>query len=215
KKFGAVMGMLRKAVGDRIDIMVDFHGRTWPAVAIEYIHAIADYRPFFVEEPVPPENIDALAEVRRAVHVPIATGERLVTRHQFREVFEKQAAHVIQPDLCHCGGLLEAKKIAAMAEAYYIGEAPHNLLGPVANEAALHFAHYIADFLIQEDILTDVPWRWEVVESSLRTENGYWLPTDEPGLGIRVNENAAAQHPFEQEKLASQVYSSDGAVLDW
>jgi len=215
KKFGAVMGMLRKAVGDRIDIMVDFHGRTWPAVAIEYIHAIADYRPFFVEEPVPPENIDALAEVRRAVHVPIATGERLVTRHQFREVFEKQAAHVIQPDLCHCGGLLEAKKIAAMAEAYYIGVAPHNPLGPVANAAALHFALSTPNFLIQEDMLTDVPWRWEVVESSLRTENGYWLPTDEPGLGIRVNENAAAQHPFEQEKLASQVYSSDGAVLDW
>jgi galactonate dehydratase len=215
KKFGAVMGMLRKAVGDRIDIMVDFHGRTWPAVAIEYINAIADYRPFFVEEPVPPENVDALAEVRRAVRVPIATGERLVTRHQFREVFEKQAAHVIQPDLCHCGGLLEAKKIAAMAEAYYMGVAPHNPLGPVANAAALHFALSTPNFLIQEDMLTDVPWRWEVVESSLRTENGYWLPTDEPGLGIRVNENAAAQHPFEQEKLASQVYSSDGAVLDW
>ena len=159
KKFGAVMAMLRKAVGDRIDIMVDFHGRTWPAVAIEYINAIAEYRPFFVEEPVPPENIDALAEVRRAVRVPIATGERLVTRHQFREVFEKQAAHVVQPDLCHCGGLLEARKIAAMAETYYVGVAPHNPLGPVANAAALHFALSTPNFLIQEDMLTDVPWR--------------------------------------------------------
>ena len=215
KKFAAVMGLLRDAVGDRVDIMIDFHGRTYPAVAIEYINAVAEYRPYFCEEPVPPENIDALAQVRQAVHVPIATGERLVTRHQFREVLEKQAAHVIQPDLCHCGGLLEAKKISAMAEAYYVGVAPHNPLGPIANAAALHFALSTPNFLIQEDMLADVPWRWEVVESALKTENGYWLPCDQPGLGIKVNERAAAQHPFEQEKLQSAVYAPDGAVLDW
>ena len=114
----------------RVNVLVE--PRTWPAVAIEYINAIAGYRPYFVEEPVPQENVDALAEVRRAVRVPIATGERLVTRHQFREVLEKQAAHIIQPDLCHCGGLWEAKKIAAMAEAYYVGVAPHNPLGPIS-----------------------------------------------------------------------------------
>jgi galactonate dehydratase len=215
KNFAAVMARLREATGDAIDIMVDFHGRTWPAVAIEYIHAIASYRPYFVEEPVPSENVDALAEVRRAVHVPIATGERLVGRHQFREILEKQAAHIIQPDLCHCGGLWEARKIAAMAEAYYVGVAPHNPLGPIANAAALHFALATPNFLIQEDMLADVPWRWDVVESSLRTEKGYWLPCDEPGLGVRVNEQAAARHPFEQEKMQSQVYDSDGSVLDW
>ena len=215
KRFASVMHALRMAVGDKTDIMVDFHGRTYPAVAIEYIHAITDYRPYFCEEPVPPENIDALAEVRRAVRVPIATGERLAGRHGFREVFEKQAAHVIQPDLCHCGGLLEAKKIAAMAETYYMGVAPHNPLGPVANAAALHFALSTPNFLIQEDMLTDVPWRWEVVESALRTENGYWLPCDEPGLGVQVNEKAAARHPFEQEPLQAAVYAEDGAVLDW
>ena len=147
--------------------------------------------------------------------MPIATGERLVTRHQFREVFEKQAAHVIQPDLCHCGGLLEAKKIAAMAEAYYIGVAPHNPLGPIANAAALHFALSTPNFLIQEDMLADVPWRWEVVESPLRTENGYWLPCDAPGLGVTVNETAAAAHPFQPETMQSVVYAADGAVLDW
>ena len=215
KKLAAVMGKLRDAVGDRVDIMVDFHGRTYPAVAIEYINAIAEFRPYFCEEPVPPENIDALAEVRRAVRVPIATGERLATRHQFREVLEKRAAHVIQPDLCHCGGLLEAKKISAMAEAYYVGVAPHNPLGPVANAAALHFALSTPNFLIQEDMLADVPWRWEVVESSLRTENGYWLPADAPGLGVQVNEAAAARHPFQQEVLQTAVYAADGAVLDW
>lgn len=214
-KFASVMGKLREAVGDRVDIMIDFHGRTYPAVAIQYINAVAEYRPYFCEEPVPPENVDALAELRRAVQVPIATGERLVTRHQFRDVLEKQAAHVIQPDLCHCGGLLEAKKISAMAETYYVGVAPHNPLGPIANAAALHFALSTPNFLIQEDMLADVPWRWEVVESALKTENGYWLPCDAPGLGVTVNEKAAARHPFEQEKLQSVVYAPDGAVLDW
>jgi galactonate dehydratase len=215
KKLRQVMGRLREAVGDGVDIMIDFHGRTYPAVAIEYINAIAEFHPYFCEEPVPPENIDALAEVRAAVRVPIATGERLVTRHQFREIFEKRAAHVIQPDLCHCGGLLEARKIAAMAEAYYMGVAPHNPLGPVANAAALHFALSTPNFLIQEDMLADVPWRWDVVQSSLRTENGYWLPTEAPGLGVEVNEKEAARHPFVQETLQSVVYTPDGAVLDW
>ena len=215
KKLRQVMGRLREAVGDGVDIMIDFHGRTYPAVAIEYINAIAEFHPYFCEEPVPPENIDALAEVRAAVRVPIATGERLVTRHQFREIFEKRAAHVIQPDLCHCGGLLEARKIAAMAEAYYMGVAPHNPLGPVANAAALHFALSTPNFLIQEDMLADVPWRWDVVQSSLRTESGYWLPTEAPGLGVEVNEKEAARHPFVQETLQSVVYAPDGAVLDW
>lgn len=214
-KLASVMAALRDAVGDEIDIMIDFHGRTYPAVAIDYINAVAEYRPYFCEEPVPPENIDALVEVRRAVQVPIATGERLVTRHQFRPIFERQAAHVIQPDLCHCGGLLEAKKIAAMAETYYMGVAPHNPLGPVANAAALHFALSTPNFLIQEDMLTDVAWRWDVVESSLQTSDGYWLPTEAPGLGIEVNETEAAKHPFVQEPLTSTVYAPDGAVLDW
>ncbi|MBM3215341.1 galactonate dehydratase [Candidatus Poribacteria bacterium] len=210
------MAALRDALGDRVDIMVDCHGRHFPANAIEFCHILAPYRPFFVEEPVPPENVDALAEVRRASPVPIATGERLVTRFGFREVFEKQAAHVIQPDLCHCGGLWEAKKIAAMAEAYYVGVAPHNPLGPVANAAALHFALSTPNFLIQEDMLSDVPWRWEVVRHDLKTENGYWLPTDAPGLGVEVDEVAAAKHPFQQEEMPSlEIRAKDGAVLDW
>ncbi|MEO7651934.1 MAG: enolase C-terminal domain-like protein, partial [Bryobacteraceae bacterium] len=105
KKFASLMERLRLALGDSIDIMVDFHGRTYPAMAIQYIRAIEEFHPFFCEEPVPPENVDAMRQVRDAVQVPIATGERLVSRHQFREIFEKGACHVIQPDLCHCGGL--------------------------------------------------------------------------------------------------------------
>jgi len=216
KRFANMFGKLREAMGDEIDIMVDFHGRTYPGMAIQYINAIEEYRPFFCEEPVPPENVPALLEVRQSTKVPIATGERLVTRHQFREVFEQRACHVIQPDLCHCGGLLEAKKIAAAAEVYQMGVAPHNPLGPVANAAALHFALSTPNFLIQEDMLTDVPWRWDVVKSNLQTKDGYWLPCETPGLGIEVDEQAAAKHPFKQEVMHSlSIRAKDGAVLDW
>jgi len=211
-----MMEALRRAVGDSVDIMVDCHGRHSLANALEFCRVLAPYRPFFVEEPVPPENVDVMAEVRRGSTVPIATGERRVTRFEFRELLEKQACHVIQPDLCHCGGLWEAKKIAAMAEVYTMGVAPHNPLGPIANAVALHFDLSTPNFLIQEDMLADVPWRWDVVRHTLQSEAGYWLPNDTPGLGIDVDETAAARHPFEQEVIhAMTVRAHDGAVLDW
>jgi galactonate dehydratase len=212
----ARMAALRDGLGPDIDIMVDCHGRHFPANAVEFCRVLAPYKPYFIEEPVPPENVDAMAEVRRLSPVPIATGERRVTRFEFREILEKQACHVIQPDLCHCGGLWEAKKIAAMAEIYYVGVAPHNPLGPVANAAALHFALSTPNFLIQEDMLTDVPWRWDVIKHDLKTEHGYWLPCDHPGLGVEVDEEAARKHPFEQEVIhATTVRARDNAILDW
>lgn len=210
------MKALREAVGDNIDIMIDCHGRHFPGNAVELCRILAPYKPYFIEEPIPPENVDAMAEVKRQSPVPIATGERLLTRFGFREVFETQACHIIQPDLCHCGGLWEAKKIAAMAETYYMGVAPHNPNGPIANAAALHFALSTPNFLIQEDMLGDIPWRWEVVKSQLKSENGFWLPCDAPGLGIDVDEAEAAKHPYKQEvMLSNTVRSSDGAILDW
>jgi len=211
-----MMSALRTAVGDDVDIMVDCHGRHSLANAVEFCRVLAPYRPYFIEEPVPPENVDVMAEVRKASPVPIATGERLVTRYEFRQIFEKLACHVIQPDLCHCGGLWEAKKIAAMAEIYTMGVAPHNPLGPVANAAALHFDLSTPNFLIQEDMLADVPWRWDVVKHSLKREAGFWLPTEAPGLGIEIDETAAVKHPFKQEVLHSTtVRAHDGAILDW
>lgn len=213
---GGLMKALREGVGESIDIMIDFHGRCYPATAIQYIEALAPYQPFFCEEPVPPENVPAMAEVKRAVKVPIAAGERLVTRFGFREIFEQQAVHVIQPDLCHCGGLLEARKIAAAAETHYMGVAPHNPLGPVATAAAVHFDFATPNFVIQEDMLSDVPWRDEVVQSSLRHESGYWLPPTEPGLGIEVDEAKAAQHPYQQEVLHTvHARGADGSIVDW
>jgi galactonate dehydratase len=215
KHFASLMRKLREAVGDEIDIMVDFHGRTTTGQAIEYINAIEEFRPLFCEEPVPPENVDALLEVRRSVRVPIASGERLVTRWDFRRVCELQACHVLQPDLNHCGGLLEARRIAAMGETYLMGIAPHNPNGPVANVVALHFDLATPNFLIQEDMVGDVPWRFDVVKTGLRSENGHWLPLEGPGLGVEIDEREAAKHPFQQEILEQLTFHPDGSVAEW
>jgi len=215
KHFAKLVGDLREAVGDDTDIMVDFHGRTTTGQAIQYINAIEEFRPLFCEEPVPPEQPDAMLEVRRSVKVPIATGERLVTRWEFRRICELQACHILQPDLSHCGGLMEARRIADMGETYFMGIAPHNPNGPIANAAALHFALSTPNFLIQEDMLGDVPWRFDVVETAIEQRDGYWLPLETPGLGIEVNEREAAKHPFAQEDLQQMVFLEDGSVAEW
>ncbi len=215
RHFARLIGKLREAMGDGVDIMIDFHGRTTTGQAIEYIRAVEEFQPFFCEEPVPPEQPDALLEVRRSVRTPIATGERLATRWDFRRVCELQACHVLQPDICHCGGLLEARKIAAMGETYLMGVAPHNPNGPVANVVALHFDLATPNFLIQEDMAGDVPWRFDVVQTRMKSENGYWLPLKEPGLGVEINEAEARKHPFEQEILAQRAYNADGSVAEW
>jgi galactonate dehydratase len=215
KHFASLMCKLREAVGDEVDIMIDFHGRATTGQAIEYIRAIEEFHPLFCEEPVPPEQPDALLEVRRSVRVPIATGERLATRWEFRRVCELQACHVLQPDLSHCGGLLEAKKIASLGETYLMGVAPHNPNGPIANAVALHFDLATPNFLIQEDMLGDVPWRFDVVRTNMRSENGYWLPPQEPGLGVEVDEKEARKHPFQPEILEQMVFHDDGSVAEW
>jgi galactonate dehydratase len=204
---------IREAVGDQVDIMVDFHGRTSPAMGIAVAEALMPYRPLFIEEPALPENPDGLVQVARAVKIPVASGERLVTRFQFRELLEKGACAVIQPDLCHCGGLWEARKIAAMAEVYYVAVAPHNPLGPIATAACIHFALVTPNFLIQEAIRADVPWRGAVVTPA-RIVDGHALPYEGPGLGIEVDEDEAARHPFAQEEIL-RYWHDDGSVADW
>ena len=210
-----LMAAIREAVGPDVDVMVDLHARTTPAMAIHYGEVLRPFRPFFLEEPCPPENVGGMAEVTRALPgIPIATGERLVTRWGFRELLERRACAVIQPDLCHCGGLWEARKIAAMAETYYVSVAPHNPLGPVATAAAIHFALATPNWLIQEAIRADVPWRDAVVGGGLPVVQGYILPPTAPGLGVSVDEQEAARHPFAQEVLM-QWWHQDGAVADW
>jgi galactonate dehydratase len=215
KHFARMIGKLREAVGDGVDLMIDFHGRTTTGQAIEYINAVEEFHPFFCEEPVPPEQPDALLEVRRSVRVPIATGERLITRWDFRRVCELQACHVLQPDLSHCGGLLEARKIAAMGETYLMGIAPHNPNGPVANIVALHFDLATPNFLIQEEMISDVPWRSEVVSMKPEMKDGHWLPPKGPGLGFDINEAEARKHPFQQEVLEQMIFHDDGSVAEW
>jgi galactonate dehydratase len=215
KHFAKLVGDLRSTVGDDVDIMIDFHGRTTTGQAIQYINAIEELRPLFCEEPVPPENPEAMLEVRRSVNVPIAAGERLSTRWGFRRLCELGACHVLQPDLSHCGGLREARRIADMGETYYMGVAPHNPNGPVANAAALHFGLSTPNLLIQEDMLGDVPWRFDVVETEIERKDGYWLPLEKPGLGIEVNEREAAKHPFQQEILQQMIFHLDGSVAEW
>jgi galactonate dehydratase len=210
----SLLRAVREAVGPEMDLMVDLHARTWPAMAIQYCHAFEPYGLLFFEEPCPTEDIEATAQVTRASRIPIATGERLVGRHQFREVFEKRACHVIQPDLSHCGGLWEARKIAAMAETYSMAVAPHNPNGPLATAVAVHFALATPNWLIQEAITSDVPWRDEVLDNPVVVKDGYVSIPDRPGLGVEVNEAEAAKHPMKTE-AAQRYFHPDGAVADW
>ena len=214
KLVAQLMGALREAVGDGVDIMLDFHGRTTPAMGIQYGRAVSPYAPLFIEEPCLPENVEAMAEVARQQPCPVATGERLVTRFQFRPLLEQHACAVLQPDVGHCGGLSELKKIAAMAEAYYVSVAPHNPGGPVAQAACLHFALSAPNFLIQEQMRADVPWRDAIVDEPLERRAGHMFPPTRPGLGINIDEHEAAKHPMAQEPLM-RYFHDDGAVADW
>ena len=165
---------------------------------------------------LPPGDTAGLAAVAAKTHVPIATGERLIDRAEFDELFRTRAIDIVQPDICHCGGLLEAKKIAAMAEAVSIGVAPHNPLGPIAGVAALHFAVSTPNHMIQEEMVGAVPWYFEVVKGPIRMIDGHWQVPEAPGLGVEVDEAVAARHPFKQEVLhATNAVLDDGTIVDW
>jgi len=188
---------VRRAVGDDVDVGLDPHAKIFePARAIQLIEAVKPYRPFFVEEPLRPENVDALAAMKAHVDVPIATGEMLYTKFQFRDLLVRGAADIIQPDICCSGGLLEQKKIAAMAEAFYVTMAPHNPMGPVATAVNVQLAACTPNFLILEYIPDDVPARRDLVKEPLMVRNGYIEVPTKPGLGIELNEDVFPKYPF-------------------
>jgi galactonate dehydratase len=189
---------VREAVGDRAHLLLDAHGRFNLPTAMRITRQLEEYRPFFLEEPLPPENVDAMAELKRSTTVPLATGERLITRFQFREVLTKFAVNYLQPDVIHCGGIAEMKKIAAMAEAFYIPLAPHNPCGPVATAAAIHVAASIPNFVILEYI--SVPEREEVLVEPLELKNGYFNLPKKPGLGVELNKKALAKFPYKDRE---------------
>lgn len=216
--FATSVHALREAVGDGFDIMIDFHGRPASArVALDYIQAIRDARPFFIEEPVPPGDAHTLAFVRQKSPVAIAAGERLIEAGEFEEVLSARAVDVIQPDLCHCGGFTEARRIAQRAEVLGVGVAPHNPAGPVASAAALHFAIATPNHIIQEEMSGAVPWFDEVVATSpLQRSQGHWMAPNAPGLGVEIDELAAARHPFKFEDLQTRhAVLRDGAIANW
>ena len=187
---------VREAVGDDIDIGLDPHARIFePMRALDLCKAVAAYRPMFVEEPLRPENYDALAKLAQHADVTLATGEMLYTRHEFRELLKLQAVDIIQPDICLAGGLLEMKKIAAMAEAHYVSVAPHNPCGPIATAVNVHFAASTQNFVVLE-YKADEGARRDIVDEPMKLVDGYLEIPDKPGLGIDLNEEALAHYPF-------------------
>jgi galactonate dehydratase len=217
RRVDGMMSTLRTAVGPDVDIMVDFHGRpATPASALRYVEIISAYDPMFCEEPVAPGDTAALQWVADRSPVPIAAGERLVGLREFLPVFAAKAVAVAQPDLNHTGGLLEGKKIAAVAEVEQVGVAPHNPNGPLAGAAALHFAVSTPNFVIQEEMSGAVSWYDDVVDTPMRRTGSYWeLPTA-PGLGVEVDEAVAARHPYAPEvPHSSSAVLPDGTVVDW
>ncbi len=201
----------RAAVGPNVDIGMDFHGKVSPANAVRLARALEPYSPLFIEEPVLPENVDAMAFVARGTSIPIATGERLFTKWGFREVLEKQAATVLQPDLCHAGGILEVKKIAAMGEAYYAAVAPHCPLSPIALAACIQLDACIPNFLCQEHVSLGEGY----LKEPFKLVDGYIpLPTG-PGLGIELDDAAIEGQLYDGGWETPHLRHEDGSVADW
>lgn len=207
--------LMREWVGPEVELAFDFHGKMTPALAIEVCHALKGMCPMFVEEPVPQENVDALKLVSDHVPFPIATGERLLSRWEFRQVCEKQAAAYLQPDASHAGGITELKKIANMAEVYYLHMMPHCAIGPVAFSACLQVDAVVPNFLIQEQVdagLGEGLFRepWQVRDGHIE------LPT-KPGLGFEIDEKEAEQNRgvYEEELGGEYYHDTDGSVADW
>ena len=205
---------MREWVGDEVELCFDFHGKMTPGLAIEVCGQLAGMRPMFVEEPIPQENVDALKEVSDHVPFPIATGERLLSRWEFREIFEKQAVSYIQPDGSHAGGITELKKIANMAEVYNIHIMPHCAIGPVAFSSCMQVDAVVPNFLVQEQVdeglgegLLVEPW--EVIDGHVE------LPT-KPGLGFDLIESEVEKTIEYTEELGGELYyENDGSVADW
>jgi galactonate dehydratase len=202
---------LRHAAGDDIDIAIDFHGAISPATAKLLIKALEPHQPMFIEEPCQAQNHDVMAEIARGTHLPIATGERVFTKWGFREVLEKRAAIILQPDLCHAGGITEVRLVAGMAEAYYAAIAPHNPLGPISLAAGVQIAAAIPNFLCQEQVSLGAGY----LKSPFSLRQGYLdLPTA-PGLGVELDENALADKIGHDWKNRESYDADDGSVMDW
>lgn len=196
---------VREAVGSKCDILFGTHGQMTPAGALRLAARLEPYEPLWFEEPTPPENPEDMAKVARGCRIPIATGERLTTKYEFRRVLETGAAAILQPDLGRSGGILETKKIAGMAEAFYAQIAPHLYCGPIAGAANIQLAATCPNFLILESILDWGGFHAELLKTPVKWEDGYVIVPDAPGLGVELNEDVALAHPYEGEDLHLSV----------
>jgi galactonate dehydratase len=204
-------GALRQAAGPDCDIAIDFHGAISAALAKVLIKALEPHLPMFVEEPVNCQESDVMADIARSTHLPIATGERIFTKWGFREILEKKAAIVLQPDLCHAGGITEVRLIAGMAEAFYATVAPHNPLGPISLAAGVQIAASIPNFLCQEQVSLGDGY----IKTPFTVREGYLnLPAD-PGLGIELDDAKMADKLDHEWKNREEYDADDGSVMDW
>lgn len=213
ERFAAV----RETVGRAVDVAVDFHGRVSPAMAKQLCRELEPYHPFFIEEPCLPEDPASLVEVARSTRIPIATGERLLTRWGFRELIESRAIAVFQPDICHCGGIFESRKIAAMAEMNYASIAPHNPLGPISLAACLQLDACCPNCLVQEH--PGMPDERDlgvgILKTPFRIENGMIRIPEGDGLGIEVDEEALEALRSDGGWRSPILTLPDGSLADW
>lgn len=204
---------LRDKVGSGVDIAVDFHGAVQPPTAMLLIKALEPYNPWFYEEVVQPLNIDVMAELARKTHIPLATGERIFTKWGFREILEKRAATIIQPDVCYAGGITELRIIAGMAEAYYTPVAPHNPQGPCSLAASYQIAACIPNFLIQER--GDNEYSDLLAKPLPPIKDGHRPLLTGPGLGITIDEEKLRAQVGEPKPYSTSYDPDDGSVVDW
>ena len=206
--------MYREAVGSEVDLCIEIHRRLTPAEAVVLARGIEEFHPFFYEDPILPDSFDAMALVAENIHIPIATGERLHTIYEFEMLLSRGAVQYVRPDVCMCGGLTHAKKIAALAEAHHVGVVPHNPLSPVSTAACLQLAACIPNFALQEYPLGEgEPPKSEIVKSTVRLEKGFLIIPDAPGIGIELAEDAQERHPPRPREVETRLHV-DGSVVD-
>lgn len=199
-----IVEAIRRAVGDDIELMIEVHGRLAVDVALEMAERLAPFHPTWLEEPVAHEDLERLAEVKRATRIPIAAGERLYTLVDFARLCDGRRADVVQMDVAHCGGMLTAKKVAALAEAHDMTFAPHVSIGPVALAAALHLDMCSSNFYRQENFGEhDVNYRDDLVNGWNRFRDGFFTLDETPGLGLTLNDAVIAAHPYKPNTFPS------------
>ena len=204
----------REAVGDEVDLCIEIHRRLTPAEAIVLARGIEEFHPFFYEDPILPENFDAMGLVAQHISIPIATGERLHSVHEFEMLLRRGAVQYVRPDVCMAGGLTHLKKIAAVAEAHYVGVVPHNPLSPVSTAACLQLAACIPNFAIQELPTGEhEPPKSEIVKSAVQVEDGFLIVPDAPGIGVELREDAQERHPPRPREVETRL-NVDGSVMD-